>query len=336
MSPTTMHVPVAAFAPRPVALSVWEQRRARQLNWFVELVAEATGTFLYTFCGTGAMATFVLGNILDIPGLGSLFQVGAAYSVGIALALVVSLATSVGQFNPSITVHAVLFKKFPVWKGVRYIIAQIFGSYLACMVVYVQYKQLIHLAVEGLQAAGTYDTLMFTPNGPGGIFGFYVTPGSNLGYVALNEFVCDFVLALVIFSCTEPSNHLSTPTTMPWLIALAYGVVVWGFGPIGLAANAARDLGGRFAAMTIFGSVASGGSYGAITALMSFPATLLAGVFYELVFNDSNRSMNPQWQEMYTGMHAEMERKAEGGAAAPSLHGSTRSDEKLQVNVDTA
>ncbi len=31
---------------------------------------------------------------------------------------------------------------------------------------------------------------MFTPNGPGGIFGFYVPAGSNLGYVILNEFVC--------------------------------------------------------------------------------------------------------------------------------------------------
>lgn len=131
-------------------------------------------------------------------------------------------------------------------------------------------------------------------------------------------------------------------------------MVVWGFGPVGVAANPARDLGGRFAAMSLFGTVAAGGSHGAITALMSFPATLLAGVFYELVFNDSNRctslspssakgaatdcrttyaAMNPQWQELFAGQHAEMERKAEGGAAVPSLHGSTRSDEKIDVDT---
>ena len=62
---------------------------------------------------------------------------------------------------------------------------------------------------------------MFTPNGPGGIFGLYVNPGSNLGYVVLNEFVCDFVLGFCIFGVLDPSNHLATPTTMPWLVALA-------------------------------------------------------------------------------------------------------------------
>ena len=68
------------------------------------------------------------------------------------------------------------------------------------------------------------------------------------------------------------------------------GVVVWGYAPIGLAANSARDLGGRFAALTLFGRAASGGNYAALASLTNIPATLLAGVFYELVFNDSTRS----------------------------------------------
>lgn len=68
------------------------------------------------------------------------------------------------------------------------------------------------------------------------------------------------------------------------------GVVVWGYSPLGLAANAARDLGGRFAALTLFGKAASGGNYAALAALTNIPATLLAGVFYEVVLNDSTRS----------------------------------------------
>ena len=67
------------------------------------------------------------------------------------------------------------------------------------------------------------------------------------------------------------------------------GVVLWGFAPIGISANAARDLGGRFAALTLFGSEASGGSYAAIAALTNIPAILLAGVAHELVFTDSSR-----------------------------------------------
>ncbi|RDX47984.1 aquaporin-like protein [Lentinus brumalis] len=325
---TLQHVPVSAVHPRPAALMMWERTRNRQVNWLVELIAEATGTFLYTFAGAGSTAAYVLGNILKIPGLGSLFQVGVAYSVGIALALAVCMPTSKGQFNPGLTVHAIVFHKFPVLKGLRYIAAQIFGAYIACLLIYVQYKEFIHLAIDGLKASGEYEALMFTPNGPGGIFGFYVPAGSSLGYVILNEFVCDFVLALVIFACTSPSNHFATPTTMPWLVALAYGVVIWGFAPVGLAANAARDLGGRFAALTLFGSPASGGKYAAVSALTNIPATLIAGVFYELVFNDSARTTNPEWLHMLTGWEAETQRKA-GGDDTPSLHGSTRSDEKV-------
>ena len=71
--------------------------------------------------------------------------------------------------------------------------------------------------------------------------------------------------------------------------ALSSGVVIWGFAPVGVAANAARDLGGRFAALTLFGPAASGGNYAALAALTNIPAILLAGLFYELVFADSSR-----------------------------------------------
>ena len=41
-----------------------------------------------------------------------------------------------------------------------------------------------------LEAAGKLDAVLFTPNGPAGAFAVYVTPGSDLGRVFLNEFVC--------------------------------------------------------------------------------------------------------------------------------------------------
>ncbi|KAI0633650.1 aquaporin-like protein [Trametes polyzona] len=323
------HTAVYDVIPRPAVVNRWEMRRnRRQVHWLIECIAEATGTFLYTFAGAGATATYVLGNILELPGLGSVLQIGIAYAVGIALALAVCFPTSYGQFNPAITIHAVIFHKLPVPKALRYIIFQIFGSFIACLVVYVQYKQLIDTAIEALKAAGKYDALMFTSSGPGGIFGLYVNPGSNLGYVLVNEFVCDFVLGLVIFACTEPGNPISTPTTMPWLISLAYGLVVWGYAPIGLAANSARDLGGRFAALALFGKGASGGNYAALSALTNIPATLLAGVFYEVILNDSTRTIHPEWERFLSARHAELQRK-EQGPLAPSFNSSDPSVEKI-------
>ena len=52
------------------------------------------------------------------------------------------------------------------------------------------YRYNVQAAVDALKAKGVYDATMFTPSGPGGIFGLYVNPGSNLGYVLVNEFVC--------------------------------------------------------------------------------------------------------------------------------------------------
>lgn len=83
---------------------------------------------------------------------------------------------------------------------------------------------------------------MFTPQGPAGIFALYLLPGSNLGQVFLNEFVCvrttssrlckndlihlpslvsqDFLIAIVIWACLDPTNFLVSPTMAPWVIAL--------------------------------------------------------------------------------------------------------------------
>ena len=45
-------------------------------------------------------------------------------------------------------------------------------------------------AEEALRQSGTLDSVLFTPNGPAGVFALYVAPGTNLGQVFLNEFVC--------------------------------------------------------------------------------------------------------------------------------------------------
>lgn len=56
-----------------------------------------------------------------------------------------------------------------------------------------------------------------------------------------------------------------------------------------VAANTARDVGGRLAAIAIWGTKANGGSYAAIAALTNILATLLAYSFYEFILKDSSR-----------------------------------------------
>ncbi|KAI0920058.1 hypothetical protein AcW1_007349 [Taiwanofungus camphoratus] len=310
---TTPQVHLSDVEPRPRLMNLWEKHRHGRAHWAIEFTAELTATFFYTFTGVGSTASWIIGNFMNIPNLGSLFQIGVAYAIGAVMAIAICSPTSNGHFNPAITIHAVLFGKCTPMRGLRLIFAQILGAYIACLIIYVQYHNLIEPIEAGLVAKGEYDSVMFTSTGPGGIFAFYALPTANLGYVFLNEFVSDFVLAIVIFAAVDPTNAFTPPAVVPWIIGFAYAVVIWGYAPVGLAANAARDVGGRLAALTIWGKQASGGRYAALAALTNIPATLLAGVFYELVLHDSSRTVTPPHAERLVGLRAYEERIRDGG-----------------------
>ncbi|EKM54526.1 uncharacterized protein PHACADRAFT_210322 [Phanerochaete carnosa HHB-10118-sp] len=235
---------------------------------------------------------YVTGNIIGEP-ISSLLQIGFAYTLGILFALVTCASTSGGHFHPGFTISQVLYRGFPVKKVCRYIVAQISGGFIAALLVYVQWRVNIKATEAALIANGKFDSLMFTPSGVAGAFALYAPPGSNLGQVLLNEFVADFVIGLVIWACLDPTNFLVPPAAGPWVIALAYSMIIWGYSPVGVSANTARDLGGRFAALVIWGTPAAGGPYAAISALTNIPATLIAGAVYEFVLADSSRVIAP-------------------------------------------
>jgi len=231
----------------------------------------------------------IVGNILKLNGIGSVLQTGLGYLTGIVFAIAVCSSTSGGHFNPAVTVAMVVYRGFPPFKAIRYIIAQILGAYVACLLIYVQFHGSIKESELALASAGLLESTLFTPNGPAGAFALSVTPGSNLGNVFLNEFFVDTFLAAVIWGSLDPTSLTIPPSSAPWVVASAYGAAVWGFSAIGLAANTARDLGGRFAALTIYGKGAAGGNYAAIAALTSIPATLFGALLYEIFLVDSAR-----------------------------------------------
>ncbi|KAJ7736039.1 putative aquaporin 2 [Mycena maculata] len=323
---------------RTSAFAGWERLRHGKLHWFAECFAEAMGVFFYVYAGVGSQAGWVLGNILKEVGISSVFQIGFAYACGIVLAIVICSGTSGGHFNPCITIVQVLFKGFPPLKAVRYIAAQILGGYIACLLIYLQYRTLI-TGIEATLGPVVLAGINFTPSGPAGIFALYVAPGSSLGHVFVNEFVCDFMLAMTIFGAVDPSNILIPPSSTPFVIGLAYAVAIWGFSAVGLSANAARDLGGRLAAMTIYGKEAAGTpGYAAIAALTNIPATILAAVVYELMFVDSDRVI-PQHHREFHDVHALHKRHGPAALAAADGHvyssGSSTGHEQEKERVGT-
>ncbi|GAM82056.1 hypothetical protein ANO11243_000350 [Dothideomycetidae sp. 11243] len=246
----------------------FEHRRPR---WLREMFAEATGVFFY----------------------------GWAFALGIAFAIIVCAPTSGGHFNPAITIAFATWQGFPWRKVPYYIFSQIFGAFMAGLIVYGQYHQQIAAYTETLTAAGI--PLVFN-GGPASIFCSFPSAApifklqQTHRYLFLIEFFVDSYISkanrrlqgLVIWACLDPANPFIAPTSAPFAIGLVYATMVWGFANITISTNLARDLGTRIVAAIFFGREAfSYQNYSPIAILVNIPATLFATGYYEMVMRDS-------------------------------------------------
>lgn len=73
------------------------------------------------------------------PAYSSFFQIGWAYAIGIAFAIITCAPTSGGHFNPAITICFCIWQGFPWKKAPYYIFAQVFGSFIAGLLLVGQY-----------------------------------------------------------------------------------------------------------------------------------------------------------------------------------------------------
>ena len=133
------HITRHVVPPKPVSERklAFEHRRPRILR---ECMAEATGVFFYVFPGIASVASFTLATTnpvaaeIGVDIFGSLFQIGWAFAIGIAFAIITMAPVSGGHFNPAITICFAIWQGFP-WKKVpHYIFSQIFGAFMAGLI----------------------------------------------------------------------------------------------------------------------------------------------------------------------------------------------------------
>jgi len=218
------------------------------------------------------------------PAFGSIFQIGWAYAIGIAFAIITCGATSGGHFNPAITICFAVWQGFP-WKKVpHYIFGQILGSFLAGLLLVGQYHpQLTALAAEVRSKGLSANSL----GGPGSVLcAFPAATQTNYGYLVFIEFFVDSFIGIVIWAVLDPANPFVTPSSAPFVIGLAYGNMVWGFANATISTNLARDLGTRTVAAIFYGGDAFN-RYAPIAVFVNVPATLFATAVYEVILRDS-------------------------------------------------
>ncbi|KPI39083.1 Aquaporin-3 [Cyphellophora attinorum] len=264
------HITRHVVPPKPVSERKlrYEHSRPRILR---EMLGEATGVFFYVFAGIASVASFTLATTnpvavgadgragIGVGIFGSIFSIGWAFAFGIAFAIITCGQVSGGHFNPAITICFAIWQGFP-WKKVpHYIFAQIFGSFMAGLLVMgmywpeIQAAKAIDLATEGTVHfnGGVASILCTYPN----------ANQTNQGYLFLQEWFVDSYIGIVIWAILDPAN----PT------------------------NLARDLGTRIVAAIFFGKEAFtvDNGYSWISILVNVPATIFATAYYEAVIRDS-------------------------------------------------
>jgi glycerol uptake facilitator-like aquaporin len=266
----------------------FEHKRPRILR---ECMAEATGVFFYVFPGIAAISQFTVNaspnSPLPVPFFSNILQVGFAFAFGIAFAIITCAPVSGGHFNPAITICFAIWQGFP-WKKVpHYIISQVFGAFIAGLVLLGCYWPEISALRDANIAE--HGTAVFNGGAASILCSIPNPTQTNQGFLFMQEFFVDSFIAIVIWSCLDPANPFVSPVSVPFTIGLAYATMIFGFGSNTISTNLARDLGTRIVAAIFFGKEAFtyDNSYSWIAILVNIPATIFATGYYEFLMRDS-------------------------------------------------
>ena len=265
--------------------------------------AEAFGTFLLVFLGTGAVHVAILtGN------LSGLWQVAIVWAVAIMLAIYIVGGVSGAHINPAITLSLAVWGRF-AWRDVGfYIVSQFVGAFVASAVLFFLYgpflteKENAKHVVRGQPGSEITATCYgeYFPN-PG-----RMADGAEAykreDHDRLNELVSEpaaftaetlgtLLLALVVFAVTDPRNVAAPLSRLaPVFIGLTVAALIAVIAPLTQACfNPARDFGPRvFASLAGWGQIALPGPRGmsAFTVYLIAPilgAILGGGVYRYLI-----------------------------------------------------
>jgi glycerol uptake facilitator-like aquaporin len=243
---------------------------------------------LSRFPGIASVASFTLN--IDTPvgasAFGSLFQIGLAFGVGITLAIILCAPISGGHFNPAVTFCYAIWRGFPWRKVPPFILSQIFGAFVAGMVLMGCYWPEIQTATA--LDIEKYGTAVYSGGSASILCPFPNANQTNLKYLFFQEFMVSAVVSTVIWGCIDPANPFTTPSSMPYTIGIAYATIVWGFGANTVSMNMARDLGTRIVSAIFFGVDAfTYLNYSGIANFVNIPAYIFGAAYYEYVMRDS-------------------------------------------------
>ena len=226
----------------------------------VEFVGELLGTFLLVFFGCGSVCTAITtGAFVGV------FQVAIVWGLGITTAIYLTGGLSGAHLNPAVTISLAVYRRFPVRKIAPYIAAQLLGAFIASMVLFVIFADMIgafektHGIIRG-ERGSEASAMMFGeyfPN-PGGK---PLTEDARHAMPPWRAFTAEVmgtgVLLLVILGVTDERNTSFPKVLTAPTIGLTVTILISILGPLTMACfNPARDFGPRlFSTLAGWGAI---------------------------------------------------------------------------------
>lgn len=220
---------------------------------FRKAVAEATGTFLLVFFGTGVVASATLTGAQQ-----GLWQVAACWGFGVALSIFATAGVSGAHLNPAVTVAFAVARPrdFP-WRSVpAYVVAQLVGAVAASATVLACFSGALH---DFETRSGIADRADAHAALSAKIFGeYFPEPGGALGVGAVTaggafgvEALGTAILMFLILALTDERNPARPSAGMvPFFIGFSVASLISVFAPLTQAGfNPARDFGPRLVAV---------------------------------------------------------------------------------------
>jgi glycerol uptake facilitator protein len=253
-----------------------------------ECLAEVLGTFVIILLGDGIGAASVC--------LGAYDPVGVALVWGVAVmtAVYITGGVSGAHLNPAVTLAVALFRKFPRWKIVPFVISQTVGAFLAAATLFWCWRGFWLPAANKLGVSvgqpGSQKLMMifccYYPNPSSVGIGPQDLAKVSTATAFITEAVMTLLLLLAILALGDERNPQSPKSNLaPMFIGLVVSALVMFGGPLTMAAlNPARDFGPRlFGYLAGWGSIALPGPRGSewwVYILAPLVGGLLGGAVY--------------------------------------------------------
>lgn len=199
-------------------------------------IFEFIGTAILILIGNGAVANILLKETKGNSG--GTFMCIFAWGCGVLMGVNISSDFSGAHLNPAVSLGLALTGKFAWSQFVGYVIAQTAGAMCGASLVYFFFKHHYAISENQTDILSTFST---------------VPAIRKIGNNLFSEFLCTFVLVLVILFASVPNVSImgdTVPLGLGSVGAIPTALLIIGIGlslggTTGFAMNPARDLGPR-------------------------------------------------------------------------------------------